>query len=164
MHHDDLQYYTPLYKSTMYESEVAQGKRTECDTFEDHFASPECPARGGGFSTSTVTAAGSISGADFPPVSKACQRPLVDGCHMWQLYSLDRTTVLSWLTLTRRSEPIHPSSQARSPVPSLVVQTQNLKLALPLCSGPDQSDTPRIVYLVRLISIWYRVANGSCFP
>jgi hypothetical protein len=40
MHHDDLQC-TPLYKSTKYESEVAQGKRTDCDT-----CSPECPARG----------------------------------------------------------------------------------------------------------------------
>ena len=31
-------------------------------------------------------------------------------------------------------------------------------------NGPDQSDTSRIVYLVRLISIWYCIANGSCFP
>jgi hypothetical protein len=30
-------------------------------------------------------------------------------------------------------------------------------------NGPGQSDTPRIVYLVRLISIWYCIANGSCF-
>ena len=30
-------------------------------------------------------------------------------------------------------------------------------------SGPDESDTSRIVYLVRLISIWYYIANGSCF-
>ena len=63
MHHDDLQC-TPLYKSTKYESEVAQGKRTECDTC----ASPECPARGGGLSTSTSK--GSISGGDSTPVSK----------------------------------------------------------------------------------------------
>ena len=63
MHHDDMQC-TPLYKSTKYESEVAQGKRTECDTC----ASPECPARGGGLSTSTSK--GSISGGDSTPVSK----------------------------------------------------------------------------------------------
>ena len=30
-------------------------------------------------------------------------------------------------------------------------------------NGPDQSDTSRIVYLVRLISIWYYISNGSCF-
>ena len=28
-------------------------------------------------------------------------------------------------------------------------------------NGPDQSDTPRIVYLVRLISIWYCIANAG---
>ncbi len=27
-----------------------------------------------------------------------------------------------------------------------------------------ESDTSRIVYLVRLISIWYCITNGSCFP
>ncbi len=31
-------------------------------------------------------------------------------------------------------------------------------------NGPDQSDTSRIVHLVRLISMWYCIANGSCFP
>ena len=31
-------------------------------------------------------------------------------------------------------------------------------------NGPGQSDTSRIVYLVRLISIWYCIAYGSCFP
>jgi hypothetical protein len=36
--------------------------------------------------------------------------------------------------------------------------------ALNASNGPDQSDTSRIVYLVRLISIWYCIANGSCFP
>ena len=60
--------------------------------------------------------------------------------------------------------PVHSLARTVRPGPRLPLAGAATCSAVRASNGPGQSGTSRIVYLVRLISIWYCIANGSCFP